>query len=98
MLDSQLEAMTYKNKLATHCKSKARGEDIELGSSNVFADLGFQDAEDRLLKAKLAAKIAQIIEKKAWTRAQSAERTALAHTVDWMEKVSDEQYCAALQK
>src|SRR5438552_18464606 len=50
---------------------------VERGSSNVFADLGFQDAEERLLKAKLATKIAQLIEKKGWTQAQTAERTAL---------------------
>jgi hypothetical protein len=30
----------------------------------VFADLGFKDAEERLLKAKLATKIAQFIERK----------------------------------
>jgi len=45
--------------------------------SNVFADLGFQDAEERLLKVKLATKIAQSIEKKGWTQAQTAERTGL---------------------
>lgn len=50
---------------------------IELGSGNVFTDLGFRNAEERLLKAKLATTIAQIIEKKGWTQAQTAERTAL---------------------
>jgi len=48
-----------------------------LGSGNVFVDLGFRDAEERLLKAKLATKIAQLIEKKGWTQAQTAERTGL---------------------
>ena len=33
---------------------------------------GFQDAEERLLKAKLATKIAQLIERKGWTRTQTA--------------------------
>src|SRR6266849_2769029 len=58
-------------------KSRANNESAEQGSGNVFADLGFQDAEERLLKAKLATKIAQLIEKKGWTQTQTAERTAL---------------------
>lgn len=43
----------------------------------IFADLDFQNAEDRLLKAKLATWIAQLVEKRNWTQAQTAERTAL---------------------
>jgi len=58
-------------------KRKASSEKLEHGSGNVFADLGFEDAEERLLKAELATKIAQLIEKKGWTQAQTAERTAL---------------------
>jgi predicted XRE-type DNA-binding protein len=58
-------------------KLKVSGEKFEHGSGNVFADLGFEDAEERLLKAELATKIAQLIEKKGWTQAQTAERTAL---------------------
>src|SRR5215217_9566119 len=58
-------------------KRKARNEKIEHGSGNVFADMGIEDAEERLLKAELATKIAQLIEKKGWTQAQTAERTAL---------------------
>ena len=58
-------------------KSSANDEEVETSSGNVFADLGFHDAEERLLKANLATKIAQLIEKKGWTQAQTAERTAL---------------------
>jgi predicted XRE-type DNA-binding protein len=58
-------------------RPRASNEKIEMGIGNVFTDLGFQDAEERLLKAKLATKIAQLIEKKGWTQAQTAERTAL---------------------
>ncbi|MDT4969830.1 MAG: hypothetical protein QOJ64_4567 [Acidobacteriota bacterium] len=58
-------------------KSRANSEKVETSSGNVFSDLGFQDAEERLLKAKPATKIAQLIEKKGWTQAQTAERTAL---------------------
>jgi predicted XRE-type DNA-binding protein len=56
---------------------KSSDDRVESGSGNVFVDLGFQDAEERLLKAKLATKIAQLIEKKGWTQSETAERTAL---------------------
>ena len=41
-----------------------KSEKIEVSSGNVFADLGFEDSEERLLKAKVASKIAQLIEEK----------------------------------
>jgi predicted XRE-type DNA-binding protein len=52
-------------------------EKVEISSGNVFADLGFEDSEERLLKVKLASKIAQLIEEKGWTQAQTAARTSL---------------------
>jgi predicted XRE-type DNA-binding protein len=56
---------------------KATVETVDTGSGNVFADLGFRNAEERLLKANLATKIAQLIEAKRWTQAQTAQRIAL---------------------
>ena len=50
---------------------------VQTSSGNVFADLGFADSEQRLLKAKLASKIAQLIEEKGWTQARTAERIGL---------------------
>lgn len=58
-------------------KSRANDEKVEPSSGNVFADLGFRDAEERLLKAKLATKIAELIEQKGCTQTQTAERTGL---------------------
>jgi len=69
--------MKAKIKATTARKSRTNNQKVEPSSGNVFADLGFQDAEERLLKANLATKIAQLIEKKGWTQAQTAERTAL---------------------
>jgi predicted XRE-type DNA-binding protein len=69
--------MKAKVKTTKARQSKASSDKVETSSGNVFADLGFQDAEERLLKAKLATKIAQLIERKGWTQAQTAERTAL---------------------
>jgi len=55
--------MKTKVKATKARKPRASSEKVETSSGNVFADLGFQDAEERLLKAKLATKIAQLIEK-----------------------------------
>ena len=66
-----------KRKVKATKAEKFRDDRVEPGSGNVFADFGFHDAEERLLKAKLASKIAQLIKKKGWTQSQTAERIAL---------------------
>ncbi|WP_245446011.1 helix-turn-helix domain-containing protein [Mesorhizobium kowhaii] len=50
-------------------------EDItaEMSSGDVFADLGFDNPEEELLKAKLAREIRAIIKRRRLTRAKSAE-------------------------
>jgi predicted XRE-type DNA-binding protein len=64
-------------KAAKPKRRKGTRPKVEVSSGNVFADIGFKDPEERLLKAKLAMKIAQLVEKKGWTQALTAERTAL---------------------
>ena len=46
---------------------------IEAGSGNVYADLGMADAQEMLVKAKLASKIAEIIKRQNLTQQQAAE-------------------------
>jgi predicted XRE-type DNA-binding protein len=46
---------------------------VEEGSGNVYADLGYADNETMLIKAQLAAKIAEIVQRRALTQAQTAE-------------------------
>jgi predicted XRE-type DNA-binding protein len=41
---------------------------IELGSDNVYADIGMQDAEAMRFKAKLSSKIAEIIKQRNLTQ------------------------------
>ncbi len=53
-------------------KHKARDVDVEMGSGNVYADLGYGDAEEMLIKAQLVAKIAEIIKRKGITQTQAA--------------------------
>lgn len=62
---------------AADIKKRVKTREIECSSGNVFADLGFADAGERLLKTQLAIKIAQLIGKKKWTQARTAERTGL---------------------
>lgn len=47
--------------------------DIEQGSTNVYADLGYTDAEEMLIKAQLATKIADIIKHRRLTQVKAAE-------------------------
>lgn len=56
---------------------KVKAEHVTPSSGNVFTDLGFADAEERMLKAQLATRIAQLIEQKGWTQAITAERIGL---------------------
>jgi predicted XRE-type DNA-binding protein len=57
--------------------SNGKAEKAEVGSGNVFADLGFRNAEVRLLKAKLATRVAQSIEEIGLSQRQIREQTGL---------------------
>jgi len=51
--------------------------EIEESSGNVYADLGTRDAEQMLVKARLATKINEIIKRKGMTQVQAAELLGL---------------------
>ena len=40
---------------------------------NVYAQLGFPDAEEMLVKAQLVSKIAEILRERGWSQQQSAK-------------------------
>lgn len=69
--------ITVKRAAATRKKAGVKRIKVEVGSGNVFADLGLPDAEELLLKAKLVFEISQLIEKKGLTQAAVAKRTGL---------------------
>ena len=46
---------------------------IEYGSTNVYADLGLENAEKMLVKAQLTIKIGEIIKRRKLTQVQAAE-------------------------
>ncbi len=50
---------------------------IERSSGNVYADLGMADAQEMLVKAKLASKIGDIIKRQNLTQQQAAELLAM---------------------
>ena len=61
-----------------------RGIPVEEGSGNVYTDLGYRDRESMLVKAQLAAKIGEILQRRALTQASAAEILGLTQP-----KVSD---------
>ena len=54
-------------------KRKNDEERIVRGTDNVFADLGYPDAEERQAKLRLAHAINSIVEKRRLTQAQAAK-------------------------
>ena len=68
---------TKKGNAAKRKKARVRRPKVEVGSGNVFADLGLPDADELLLKAKLVFEISELIQKKGLTQAEVAKRTAL---------------------
>ena len=47
--------------------------EFERGSTNVYADLGYADADEMLIKAQLATKIGEIIKRRRLTQTAAAE-------------------------
>ena len=54
-------------------KRIVRGIPVEEGAGNVYADLGYSDSADMLIKARLVTEIAQIINQRGLTQGQAAE-------------------------
>lgn len=49
------------------------GVEVWTGSGNVYADLGYPDAEEMFVKARLAARIGALIKSRGWTQHEAAE-------------------------
>lgn len=41
--------------------------------TNVYADLGFKDADEMMVKAQLVVKIAEVLRQRGWTQQQAAK-------------------------
>jgi predicted XRE-type DNA-binding protein len=59
-------------------RRKSEGQEIVItGSSNVFADLGFADAEERQTKVRLAFAINRILEQQRLPQMEAARRLGI---------------------
>ncbi len=65
--------MKPRNSSPSRSRTRPAGLDFELGSGNVFADLGLANPDERLAKARLASAINAIIERHGWTQAEAAK-------------------------
>jgi predicted XRE-type DNA-binding protein len=63
--------------MARASANKTNARDISRGSSNVFADLGFPDAEERQTKLRLAYALNTILDQQRLTQAAAAARLGL---------------------
>lgn len=50
---------------------------LEVGSRNVYADLGFEDADEMLVKAQLVSKISEIIVERGYSQTEAAQYLGL---------------------
>ena len=62
--------------MAKHVKS-AKAEQIIRGSGNVFADLGYPDAEERQTKLRLALALNTILDERRLNQSEAAARLSL---------------------
>ena len=63
-----------RKKLSAGDRGTINGTEFEVSSGNVFADLGLENAAERLAKARLAGKINEIIEENGWDQATAAKK------------------------
>jgi predicted XRE-type DNA-binding protein len=47
--------------------------DVETGSTNVYADLGYANAKEMAVKARLVSKMSDIIEERNWSQSRASE-------------------------
>ena len=58
--------------------TKKEDTSVRRGTKNVFADLGFPDAETHLLKAELMTRVQDILEEKRLTQTEAARITGVS--------------------
>jgi len=58
-------------------KRNTKTTPVEVSSKSVYAQLGYPDADDMLIKAQLVSKIAEIIKRKGITQTEAAELLGL---------------------
>lgn len=64
---------TQKKTVKSKSTAKKSKIDYEVGSDNVFMDLGFENPDESLVKSDLIFKISQIVKRKKYTQIQVAK-------------------------
>lgn len=88
-------AKTKMRSLPIERAAEADENTILIGTGNVFADLGFADAEERKAKADLALGIKKLVEKNGWTQREAAKKLSTSQpTLSslWAGKLSSITY------
>ena len=58
--------------------SKPADSAVEMGTGNVFADLGLADADERQLRVKLAMRLNDLLQAEGMTQAAAARKLCMA--------------------
>ena len=58
-------------------KRRKQAPTLEVGSRNVYADLGFADADEMLVKAQLVSKVSEIIAERGYSQTEAAQHLGL---------------------
>jgi len=58
--------------------TKAAAEKIEMGTGNVFADLGLSDPDERRLRVQLATRLNDLLQAEGLTQVAAAKRLGIA--------------------
>jgi predicted XRE-type DNA-binding protein len=74
---ADIPVLGYRVVMARPTASKGQAREIVRGSGNVFADLGFPDAEERQTKLRLAHALNAIMDAQRLTQAAAAARLGL---------------------
>lgn len=64
--------------LRSLAQGKASMEPVEMGSGNVFVDLGLPDPDERKLRVQLAIRLNGLLQAEGLTQAMAAKRLGLA--------------------
>ena len=56
----------------------SKRETVRRGTKNVFADLGFPDAETHLLKAELVSRVQDVLQERQLTQTEAARITGVS--------------------
>ena len=70
--------------------------DVEMGTGNVFADLGLPDPQERQLRVKLAVRLNALLDAEGLTQTATGKRLGIAPVVITFQKRQFASYATAI--